>query len=103
MGKKRPKPRLSTFLQEIYGLYNQVEVKSGELIDWADKEFYGKNYEDAFKELLEDSDYEVLDEGKIQNGSFKKIIQYRANPLVKVIFYHDKNGVVNTTLIETIH
>lgn len=103
MQKKKTRPSLSTYLEDIYGLYSQIDTKSGEFIDWADKELYGKDYQDAFRDLLQNDDYEVIDQGIVQNGSFKKIIQHLASPLLKIIIYHDKKGIINTVVIETNH
>ncbi len=103
MGKRKVVPRLSTFIEEMNGLYAKIDVKAGEFTDWADKEFFGKYYEEAFKDLLQDEDYEIIDLGTVQNGYFKKIIQYRVDPPLKIIIYHDKKGVINTALIETTH
>lgn len=103
MGKTKPKPSLSSYLEEIYGLYSQIDTKSGEFIDWADKELYGKDYQDVFREFLDNDEYEVIDEGLVQNGSMKKIIQHRASPLLKIIIYHDKKDTINTVVVETNH
>jgi hypothetical protein len=101
MGKKRkPAPKLYRFIDQAIDLNTKLDVLVGEATQWLDLNFFGKDYREVFREQLESEDYEVLDFGKVQNGSFKKIIQLKHDPFFQFMLLHDKDGVLNTILMQ---
>jgi hypothetical protein len=99
MVKQKPLQRLPSFIGRIESLDIEINIALTEFTEWADKFFYGKNYKEAFNELIEDDYYELADLGIVQNGLNKKTLK-KTDGIFTTIIYHDKNEIINTVLVE---